>query len=466
MNLLSFLNALAVVIFVVDDLGYNEVGFTNGESRCTPFIDTLAGEGVILTNFYVAPDGSGTRSSLLTSRYPHTYGLNHHSLTRQEEYGLNLTIPLWSEILAQSGVDTGMFGKWHLGSHRRKYTPTYRGFKHFTGFYGGSLDYYNHDDLNGYDWFISDGADFDLTSAGRYSGELLYEVLAEYMATRDRRQPVFLQISLQTAHHPMEMPPPIIDYNVSCHYLDSEYVSSRMVYNAMMQYVDSFLQRVVRLLEQHGITGDNSVFALTSDGGASTSFGGGSWFRGEKGDVYEGGIRVPAVIWGRDVPHMRYGYPVHVIDLLPTLIDIAGWDVSLPNVDGVSMWDGIRWNTDVRKEILLALDWCDCPFEYVCTNPCQCPPKPNNISDWKVSGAIYLNGWKLILKQRRAELFRIITDPFELTDFSSEFPSVVDQLLARMDYYLRHGSESSKPPCNPFLVPVDNWWLPEDYFRK
>lgn len=474
--------ALAVLVFVVDDWGYNNLAATGmGTSRCTPFLDSLAANGTVMSTFYTQPVCTPSRSALLTSTYPSRYGLSHLMQLRRESYGLPLHEPLWSEVLTEQGYDTALFGKWHLGSYQQAHTPHRRGFKHSVGFYGSSLGYYDHAELGGYDWFVNgvaQGYPERTTVDGQYSSDVLVAEFKKYLASW-QGEPVFIYVPFQVAHQPMEAPP--LDEDGLCGDVTGDYPASRYVYNQMLRYLDRTVEQMMGALEDVGLTHRDILMAVLGDNGGIPSFGGDNTpLRGEKGQSYEGGVRVPAFLWGRGVPRQVYNHSVDIVDVIPTLLTGAGWSVTRVgdgksgdgksgdgrSGDGKSVWEGIQWNQAVRHENLVHLDWCRCPFDWTCSQPCQCPSKPLEFPNDLLEAGLRLGPWKLIYHGTTPELYDLNQDVSEGTNVAREHPDVVYTMTQRIYTYYREAHEIIKPPCDPTEQPVNRWWLPLDYFNR
>ena len=132
-------------LVVADDLGYNEVNFMNATRGIeTPFLDALAADGVVLTQYYVAPICSPTRSSLMTGKYTARLGTQSNVIYWDTPWSVPLEHAFVSERLRAAGYDTALFGKWHLGMHADAFTPLSRGFKTHVGYYQGCESAFTH----------------------------------------------------------------------------------------------------------------------------------------------------------------------------------------------------------------------------------------------------------------------------------------------------------------------------------
>src|SRR4051812_9009308 len=140
-----------IVFFLIDDLGWSDVGFHGSEIK-TPNIDKLAAAGARLEAFYVQPVCTPTRAALMTGRYPMRYGLQVGVIIPTAEYGLALEEQTIPTALRDAGYSTFILGKWHLGSFDNAYWPTARGFDHHYGQLFGAIDYFTHIRDGKLDW--------------------------------------------------------------------------------------------------------------------------------------------------------------------------------------------------------------------------------------------------------------------------------------------------------------------------
>jgi len=133
-----------VVIILLDDLGWADVGWNNHLMKTTPFLDEMAKNGTILTNSYATHRCSPSRAGLLTGRYPFRYGLGSEAMDYAAPTGLDLKEKLLPQYFKDGGYSTHMIGKWHLGFCKDSYKPSNRGFDTSFGIYSGQIDYFDH----------------------------------------------------------------------------------------------------------------------------------------------------------------------------------------------------------------------------------------------------------------------------------------------------------------------------------
>lgn len=124
--------------------GFDDISLHGSDQIPTPNIDAVLSYGIGLNRYYTGPMCTPARSSLLTGKYPSSVGMQHYVISNYEPWGLSLTDKLLPEYMKDSGYDTHMVGKWHVGHYEKRRTPTRRGFDSFFGCYGGMIDYFNH----------------------------------------------------------------------------------------------------------------------------------------------------------------------------------------------------------------------------------------------------------------------------------------------------------------------------------
>lgn len=139
---LFYLNWFYMRIFIWIQ-GFNDVSIHGADQILTPNIDALGINGIQLNEMYVLPLCTPSRTSLLTGKYASSIGMQN-VIGGAQPYGLSLNEKTMADYMKDAGYDTHMIGKWHLGFFEQKYTPTFRGFDSFFGYYNGALDYYNH----------------------------------------------------------------------------------------------------------------------------------------------------------------------------------------------------------------------------------------------------------------------------------------------------------------------------------
>ena len=319
-----------IIIALVDDLGWSDVGYHKASGIKTPHIDKLATQGIILTNHYVQPLCSPSRASLLTGKYPIHIGagLNENVFAPDEPIGLPLSETLLPEQLKDVGYATALFGKWHLGFAKNDSLPTRRGFDKFFGFYSGAIDYYSHNQtahrchrMNQLANYLDfrDQEDISRDRTGEYSAGIFNQEALKFIRNHQKPKPFFMLMSYQNVHDPLQVPdkysrmyPDIVD-------------KDRRIYAGMSSYLDESVRNLTEVLKETGMW-DDTLIVFMSDNGGNPSSAGYNWpLKGAKGTLWEGGIRSASFLSGGYL--RKSGFEshalVHVTDWYPTLLNLA-----------------------------------------------------------------------------------------------------------------------------------------------
>ena len=315
-----------IVQIVADDMGLGDMSVHNGGLSSTPVLDWLVTESLSLTQHYSAsPVCAPARAALLTGRYPQRGGVVDTLEVRGLDR-LSLDEVTLAELLADAGYRTGLVGKWHTGAIGASYRPTCRGFAEFVGFRGGWQDYW--------DWTLEAG-EARHSSDGRYLTDVLTGAALDFV-TRNRAEPFYLHLAYNAPHFPFQAPAAEIE-RFTARGLG---LGAATVY-AMIAAMDRGIGRLLQTIEDLSLS-SRTLVMFTSDNGPQLTGSSeldvdrfNSGLRGEKGLVYEGGIRVPMLLrWPDGLPsNTSTPAMVHFTDWTPTLLAAAG--VSTPvNLDG------------------------------------------------------------------------------------------------------------------------------------
>jgi arylsulfatase A-like enzyme len=311
-----------LLVILADDMGYGDMGFMGSTELRTPHLDDLAKSGVFCSQGYVASAVcSPSRAGLMTGRDPRRFGyegnLNKGAAnyaTRPELLGLPPGEHTLADHLKQAGYATALIGKWHLGDEA-EFHPMRRGFDYFCGMVGGSHGYFPSPDKN----------------ALERNGEALREFSNPYLTdfftdegigwmTRQGDKPWFLFMSYNAPHGPLQA----TDEDVARfgHIADKR----RRTYAAMMFALDRGVGRIRRRLAETGMLEKTLVVFFSDNGGATSNASWNGPLSGVKGNLREGGVRVPMFwSWPGTLPAgRRYDQPASSLDLLPTFLHVAG----------------------------------------------------------------------------------------------------------------------------------------------
>lgn len=415
-----------IIIIYADDLGYGDLSSYGGDIP-TPHIDRIGREGIRFTDFYVAaPVCTPSRFGLLTGTYPNRSMHRLQNVLFPADTGrLDPSEKTLAEWLKEAGYATALVGKWHLGSAVPEALPTHHGFDRFDGFKGGCIDFFYHTyGKLGLDWHVNG----DLRQEEGFATDLLTRHALEYIdATKNSGKPFFLFLSHNAPHYgksdPDSLPPNTVTL-VNNQYqgipvantlqAPAEYVERfkhvadpyRKTYSAMVSSLDDNIGILLDKLEKDGLLDNTMIWFISDNGGYSEtlhSHASNGILRGQKGSVWEGGIRVPALVrWGERIkPGQEIRTPVINMDLLPTIAGLLGFRHRLNHVDGVDIRELLFEGKPIQRDLF-----------------------------WKFNkqSAIRSGDWKLV---NRTELFNLRVDPSERHDLAEKHPDIVQELQRR-----------------------------------
>lgn len=448
-----------IVVLLADDLGYGELGCQGNPQIPTPHIDSIAASGIRFTAGYVtASYCSPSRAGLITGRFPTRFGYEFNPIgARNEEPGCGL--PPSELTLAQhlhdAGYTTGMVGKWHLGGSA-PYNPLRRGFDEFFGFMheghfyvpppyrdvttmlrrrrlpdgkegrwiDGNLVYTTH---MGHDEPAYD-ADNPILRGGQpvQEHEYLTDALtreATDFIDRNQRRPFFLYLAYNAVHSPLQGADAYMER--FAHIEDIH----RQIFAAMLANLDDSVGAVLAKLREANLEEDTLVFFLSDNGGPTRELTSSNLpLRGGKGDVYEGGIRVPFMVqWKGKLPGGEvYEQPVISLDIFGTAAAVAG--APLPksrSIDGVDLMPYLTGKAQGR---------------------------PHEALFWRMNRrtAVRVGDWKLLRNPQRGDsewhLFNLAEDLVEANDLSAKNP---DKMTELTNAWEKLNSQMAEPAWHP-----------------
>lgn len=340
-----------LIFILADDLGWGDLGCYGSTDIATPNLDRLAAEGVRFTDAYAGSSWcSPTRVGLYTGRNPGRLpiGLEEPLQTRSEAMGIPDDHPTLPSLLVDAGYETAMFGKWHCG-WLPWYSPLRIGFQTFFGNLDGAMDYFEHIGTLGEHDLFEGETPVEMTG---YYTDMISERAADFVAA-ERSTPFYLQLNYTAPHWPWEGRD---DAEVG-RYIREEYErgevpfpllhldgGSLAKYGELVEAMDDGIGLVLDALAEAGRTDDTMIVFCSDNGGERWSK---NWpFVGEKGDLQEGGIRVPLILrWPRAVSSGQVSdRPNITMDWTATMLDAAGTGPAdgYP-LDGVSL---LPWLVD------------------------------------------------------------------------------------------------------------------------
>lgn len=317
-----------IVLVFADDLGYADLGCFGSTKIRTPNIDSIARDGIRLTNFHV-PQAvcSASRTALLTGCYPNRVGILG-ALGPNSKNGIKDSENLLSEYLKKLGYSTAIFGKWHLGDSAQ-YSPIRHGFDTYFGLPYSNDMWPNHPSTKSFPPLPlrQDDKVLELNpDQSKLTGWYTERGVKFIEANKDK--PFFLYMPHSMPHVPL--------------YASEKFKgkSSHGLYGDVIEEIDASVGTILETLKKHSLD-KNTLVIFTSDNGPWLSYGNHGGSRGVlregKGTEFEGGVRVPFVArWPGKIPAASISNePTMTIDLLPTLVAYAGGVVlEEPKIDG------------------------------------------------------------------------------------------------------------------------------------
>lgn len=418
-----------IVLVMADDLGWGDVGFNGNTIIKTPALDEMAANAVQFTRFYAAsPVCSPTRGSCLTGRNAERYGIHFANVGHMEQREITL-----AEVLRQEGYTTGHFGKWHLGTLTQTTSDGHRGGREkFKAEYSPPWD-------NGFDvcfsteqavptwdpmkeqtiptrYWEGNGVFATENLDGDDSRVIMDRALPFISGAVRNKKPFLSVIWFHAPHTPVVAGPEYLAL-----YPDND--ENRRHYYGCITAMDEQIGRLRRHLRTLGIAENTLVFFVSDNGPAGE--GGGilqhpgqrqqgssGLFRGRKGSLYEGGLRVPALLeWpARFREHRKVRTAICTSDYFPTILSAVGHNSrsALPPSDGLNIFDLIRVGNIER-------------------------PRPIAFKSYQ-QVALIDNRYKIYSADgTQYELYDLANDPYETADISTLHPEIVESMKTTLD---------------------------------
>jgi len=440
-----------IILVMTDDQGYGDLGMHNNPIVQTPVIDQLASESHRFTDFHVDPTCSPTRSALMSGQYSLRAGVWHTVMGRHMLSDRHHTLP---EALGDAGYKTAMIGKWHLGDNY-PFRPQDQGFDHVLLHGGGGVgqapDFWGNTQFD--DTYFLNG------EAKKYEGfatDIWFDEAIDYIQENsNKEEPFFLYLSTNAPHVPWRAPEKDI-----APYLELGLPEDMAKFYAMIANIDDNMGRLRAAMSDEGIE-DNTIFIFMTDNGSSMAAKAdgepanwlseeareaigekvetlNSHMRAGKASTYEGGHRVPFFIsWpegnlgdAADIPDLT----AHV-DVLPTLLDLAGVDITEIDTDGISLAPALKDGAELPDRTL------------VVTNQRVLHPDPDR------PYSVMQGNWRYVHAEQGGdvELFNLLIDPGQTNDISKLHPDKTAALATAYDEWWQHTTGAGTPTTRPII---------------
>lgn len=410
-----------VVFILADDLGWGDLSIDGQQNYQTPHLDKLASEGVRFSQAYSSsPVCTSTRVSFFRGRYPGRLAIgNQEPLLGARQVGDSVGLPpehpTVASLLKANGYDTALIGKWHCG-YLPKYSPLHSGFNEFFGNFSGAIDYFRHVDTAGEPDLWE--AEVPVQYIG-YITDLFTDHAIEFIKRQRFWQPFYLSLHHTAPHWPWEGPD---DIELSNALIGKDGLESWIntgtaeSYAAVVKSLDKGVGKVLQALDDAGIA-DNTIVIFASDNGGE-KFSNLGEFKGKKGYVYEGGIRVPTYIRfpGVIAPNQVNDQVIITHDITATILAATNTlpDSNYP-LDGEDLLPIIKGETPIHSRTLF--------WRYKGIDTPVLPPKV-------LQGAVRSAEWKYVKTGDKEFLFNLATDSKEEVDLQFEYVSIFEQLRA------------------------------------
>ena len=425
-----------IVFILADDLGYGDVGIYGQKQILTPNIDQLAKEGTQFTDFHAgAPVCSPSRCSLIT-------GLNSgHATIRGNStdhggiggkkgksvvYRANISDEDYTigNLLQDAGYNTSLVGKWHIDGYDSLATPLQHGFDQFSGWLINKPETYastywpDKRYRNGKIVTIEQNSN---GKKGYYETNLCTDEALQYLQSqKNSAKPFFLMLNFNNPHSPLDVPDQAV-------FKDKDWPEDMKTYAAMVYFMDQSVGKIKDYLIKSGLS-KNTILIFTSDNGPRSEptpqlsavadfFDSRGKLKGFKRDMYEGGIRVPFVVWSpllKNAPKISK-VPAYFADIMPTFADIAGKRGGYKS-DGTSVYPDMKGKASTTDRFLY-WEFFENGFEQ----------------------AVRYGKWKAVKHKGKLELYNLDEDLGEKNDVASAHPDVVKKIE---EYLLTARTES------------------------
>lgn len=403
-----------ILLIVSDDQGWNDIGYHNPQIR-TPNLDKLARGGIELDCHYVQPQCTPTRVALMTGRYPSRFGLHCTYASNAQAYPIG-TLTMAS-MLKGLGYETAITGKWHMGS-KFEWGPNHYGFDHSHGSLAGAVGMYDHRYRLKSPFARTWHRNHKFIEQEGHVTDLVAAEAVEWIKKK-RNAPFFLYVPFQAVHTP------IVEKDPRWRKMNEHIkAKDRRLFAAAVSHLDWAVGQIVKALDDTKQRKDTLII-FTSDNGGFPNHRGGAYpapdpplknfssntpLRGTKGQVYEGGIRVPALVnWPAHMAPRKLKAVMHAVDWMPTLAKLLGYVPKAdPKWDGRDVWPALTGGPAAplpHRELYWV--WGDMQTAL-------------RQGDWKI---LSFNGGKTW------QLYNVTKDPYEKEDLAKSEPPRLERMV-------------------------------------
>ena len=400
-----------VVFIISDDMGWADIGSYGAPDAKTPNIDSLARDGVKLTDFYA--NGvvcSPTRAALISGRYPQRYGFEvpvPNEGAAGSERGLIANGRSLPQLLKSSGYATALVGKWHLG-YATEQGPNAHGFDYFFGLKSGYHDYYTHSGGNGKPDLWENERPIEVAG---YTTDLITDHAVRFIEQNASR-PFFIDVAYNAPHWPYQVPDtPSVAPDNARHVLPYDVpTSTRAEYVAMVERMDRGVGEVLRALDRLRLS-SNTIVVFTNDNGGEWLSNNAPLFS-RKSTVWEGGIRVPALLrWPGRIPAGKVSGQVGAtMDLTASILAASGTTVpEETRLDGINLFPVMEGGQPIERTIF----W-------------------RSIVGNRLQRAVRRGDWKLVIDGNNTFVFDVRADPGEQHDLTAKRQDIAKELRSAL----------------------------------
>jgi arylsulfatase A-like enzyme len=432
-----------LIVIMTDDMGYADVGFNGCKDIPTPNIDIIANEGVRFDEGYVSfPVCGPSRAGFLTGRYQDRFGFTTNPSIDPNNpiSGLPVQEETMAQVLRKADYNSAIIGKWHMGTNA-VFHPLERGFDYFYGFLSGGHNYYpdqlTYNDLSDvtekWGWYRTKIIENRTkVETDDYLTDELSNAAVRYIKNQaDNEQHFMLYLAYNAPHTPLQATEKYLSR------FPSITDKKRKTYAAMVSAVDDGVGRVLEAVKNGGLDDDTIIVFLSDNGGAHNNASDNGPLRGLKGDLFEGGIRVPfAIRWKGTIPEGKpYKKAVSSLDIMATIVAQTKVEIAKERpLDGVDL---IPYLTGENNGD---------PHDYLFWRK------------WEQNAmAVRQGNYKLVSNKQQSEnppeLYNLSTDTAETTNISSK--------EEKMNEHLQKEWEKWNTQLKDRVFPTlggDKWW--------